>query len=147
VSFAPCRLHHPSDVGHLIQSVVTYLWLPTEYVRKHIGASGTLTATVLVPTVGIVVLGVARIRRMRAGGELVIVCVLVSVLVWLVVYLSAQAVAPRVAHLALPLWVALALSGLPARFALAGALLLGLNACTLYQISEVTAPTFIRLAP
>ena len=51
VSFDRYRLARPGDLGHIVQQVVTYLWLPTEYLRNLISAPTVLKATLLVITV------------------------------------------------------------------------------------------------
>ena len=152
VTFAPYRLNEASDVGHVIQQVVTYLWLPTEYVRNEIGAPPLLKSALLLVTLAILGFGIARSRGLRSGGgRLIVGCGLISILAWLVVYFGVQAVAPRVAYLAVPLWVAVVALAVVERplvwLAGAATLLAAVNAWTLYELWHVTAPTFIRFSP
>jgi hypothetical protein len=67
---------------------------------------------------------------------------------WLITYLGYQAVAPRVAYLALSLCVfllALAASQLPSRAAVATVLVLvtASNAWTIVEVGQLNAPKFI----
>ena len=47
VSFDRYRLARPGDLGHIVQQMVTYLWLPTEYLRNLISAPTMLKAILL----------------------------------------------------------------------------------------------------
>ena len=113
----------PGDLGHIVQQIVTYLWLPTEYLRNLISAPTVLKAVLLVITVTAAALGAARLgSASRFGLLLVGGTAFLSLVTWLVTYLAYQSVAPRVAYLALPLWVCLlglAASRLPSRMAVA----------------------------
>ena len=57
VSFDRYQLHGPGDVGHIVQQIVTYFWLPTEYLRNFISAPTMLKAAALIITVAVALLG------------------------------------------------------------------------------------------
>jgi D-alanyl-D-alanine carboxypeptidase (penicillin-binding protein 5/6) len=151
VSFAPYHVHGPSGAAHIFEELVTYLWLPTEYVRNLIAAPTILKGALLIVSVVVLVVGIGRARRWQypARGLLLTVAVL-SVGAWLVTDLTYQSVAPRVAYLAIPVWaglVALTLVRLPPRLAIAATILtiVSLNVWTLYELARVRAPSFLAL--
>ena len=150
VSFDRYRLARPGDLGHIVQQMVTYLWLPTEYLRNLISAPTVLKAILLVITVTGAALGGSRLGSVnRSGLPLLAGTAVVSVATWLITYLGYQAVAPRVTYLALPLWVCLlglAASRLPSRTAVATVVVLvaALNTWTIVEIAQLNAPEFIR---
>ena len=129
VSFDRYGLASPGDLGHIVQQIVTYLWLPTEYLRNLIGAPTALKAALLIVTVTAAVLGGPRLgSASRIGLLLVGGTAFLSLVTWLVTYLAYQSVAPRVAYLALPLWaclLALAASRPPSRIGVAAVVLTG----------------------
>jgi 4-amino-4-deoxy-L-arabinose transferase-like glycosyltransferase len=149
VSFAAYHVHNASGFGHIFEEFVTYLWVPTEYVRNLISAPAVVKGALLLATLTVLVMSARRVRGWREPARwLVLCCGLLSVGSWLVTYLAYQAVAPRVAYLVLPLWVgltALALTRVPRTVAIGVTTLLvvSLNAWTLYELSQVSAPNFI----
>lgn len=150
VSFPPYGVHGTAGLVHILEQVVTYLWLPTEYFRNLFGAPGPLKAAVLVTTVVITIVGVHEHRRFGHAATLVIGCGFLSIGSWLVMYLGFQAVAPRVAYLALPAWiglVALTLARLGARTALVATAVTvaTLNIWTLYELSRLHPLPFLVL--
>jgi D-alanyl-D-alanine carboxypeptidase (penicillin-binding protein 5/6) len=151
VSFARYHVDDASDIAHIVEELVTYLWLPTEYVRNLISAPTALKAGLLLVTGAVLFAGSVRVHLWRKIPSWLIVATgLVSIAAWLVTHLAFQAIAPRGAYMFLPFWiglVGLALSRLPRRTAIVGVtlLLVCLNAWTLYELSRVQSPTFIRL--
>jgi D-alanyl-D-alanine carboxypeptidase (penicillin-binding protein 5/6) len=122
--FLPYPFTGLHSIVHAGENVVTYLWLPTEYWRGLIHAPAIVKGAVLVLSVAILVLGsTALVRRFRdrqdheadraAGGSwsdawaLVTITGVTAFAVWLVLYFGWSALAPRLAYLALPLWVGL----------------------------------------
>lgn len=148
VSFDRYHLARPGDLGHIVQQLVTYLWLPTEYLRNLISAPTELKAALFIITVTVVALGGARVGRTSCSRLLLVGgTAILSLVAWLVTYLAYQAVAPRVAYLALPFWVcllALAASRLPRRTVVAAVIVLvaTLNAWCIVEIGNVNAPAF-----
>ena len=145
ISYPPYDLHNLSGVGQIIEEIVTYLWLPTEYVRNSISASTVLKGALLAATVVIVGVGTFRWRRLGHGRSLVLACAVIALVGWLVSDLAAQATPPRIAYLALPAWialVALTIAFFTPRIRLAAivALLLALNVWTLHAINGVRTP-------
>jgi 4-amino-4-deoxy-L-arabinose transferase-like glycosyltransferase len=151
VSFGPYHLDGASSVAHILEQLVTYLWLPTEYVRNLISAPTALKAALLVATAAVLVGALIRTQSRRmVPCWLIVSTAILSIASWLVTYLAYQAVAPRVAYLFLPLWIGLvasALAHLPRRATLLGVtlLLVCLNAWTLYELTRVHSPVFLRL--
>jgi 4-amino-4-deoxy-L-arabinose transferase-like glycosyltransferase len=151
VAFDAYHVHGAAGIGHILEELVTYLWLPTEYVRNLISASVPLKAGLLLLTLAILLAGIAGGGLWRkVPSWLIVATALVSLASWLVTHLSYQAVAPRVAYMFLPLWVGLvgvALARLSPRPAIVGLalLLVCLNGWTLYELSRLHAPEFIRL--
>jgi 4-amino-4-deoxy-L-arabinose transferase-like glycosyltransferase len=151
VSFGAYHVHDVSGVAHILEQLVTYLWLPTEYVRNFISAPTGLKAGLLGASLAALIAGSIRTRSWRKVPRWLIFSTgVLSVASWLVTYLAHQAIAPRVAYLVLPLWIGLvasALARLPRRTAIVGVtlLLVCLNAWTLHELSQVESPTFIRL--
>jgi 4-amino-4-deoxy-L-arabinose transferase-like glycosyltransferase len=151
VSFAPYRVHGASGIVHVVEELVTYLWLPTEYVRHFISAPTAFRAGLFVATTVVLLAGSIGIRVWRQVPRWLIISTAVfSIASWLVTHLAYQAIAPRVAYMFLPLWiglVGLALSRVPRPAAIVGVtlLLVCLNAWTLYELSRVHSPEFIRL--
>ena len=122
--FAPYPLTGVHSLVHAAENVVTYLWLPTEYWRGIVHAPGMVKGGVLVLTAAILVVGssvligqVLRHRRARLPDDtsdrsietwsLVTISGLIAFAVWLVLYFGWSALAPRLAYVALPLWVGL----------------------------------------
>jgi hypothetical protein len=143
VDFSRYHLHSPTDLGHVVQEAITYLWLPTEYLRNTISAGPAVKGAVVLLTAAIAVAGLTR--RPAKFVPLVGVCALLSVAAWLATYFSYEAVAPRVAYMALPLWVALiaaGLSRLPRRSVLVAPLVVvaALNVWTIEKIRSVPNP-------
>ena len=148
VVFGPYHVRGLSGLSHTLEEVVTYLWVPTEYVRNTISAPLTVKATLLALSLVILVAGVIKIRRPTGALSLVAGCAVIAFASWLVTYVGVQAVAPRVAYLALPLWIYLAgltVERLPQRFALSGTVILmaALNGWTLSALSGVSASHLI----
>jgi D-alanyl-D-alanine carboxypeptidase (penicillin-binding protein 5/6) len=147
LSFPPYRIHGLGGIGHIIEEVVTYLWLPTEYVRNTIKAPTMLKGALLVITVAVILVGVHDFRRLRGPAPLVLGCGLLAFSSWLVLYLVAQAYAPRVAYLALPTWIALVglslARGYP-RASVVGVVagVVVLNVWTLNQLSRVNSTRY-----
>jgi 4-amino-4-deoxy-L-arabinose transferase-like glycosyltransferase len=150
VSFAAYQVHGASSIAHILEELVTYLWLPTEYVRNFISAPLALKGGLLAVTAAVLVTGLTRIRLWRKVPSWLIVSTgLFSIASWLVTDIAYQAVAPRVAYLFLPLWIGLAGSSLarvPRRAAIVGVtlLLVCVNTWTLYELSRVHPPVFLR---
>jgi 4-amino-4-deoxy-L-arabinose transferase-like glycosyltransferase len=150
-SFDAYHVHGAAGIAHILEELVTYLWLPTEYVRNFISAPVALKAGLLLMTAAVLITGLLGIRHSRkVPSWLIVGTALVSIGSWLVTHLAYQAVAPRVAYMFLPLWiglVGLALARIPRRAAIVGVtvLLVCLNAWTLYELARVQSPEFIRL--
>jgi 4-amino-4-deoxy-L-arabinose transferase-like glycosyltransferase len=150
-SFDAYHVHGAAGIAHILEELVTYLWLPTEYVRNFISAPVALKAGLLLMTAAVLITGLLGIRHSRkVPSWLIVGTALVSIGSWLVTHLAYQAVAPRVAYMFLPLWiglVGLALARIPPRAAIVGVtvLLVCLNAWTLYELARVQSPEFIRL--
>ena len=147
LSFPPYHVHGLGGIGHIVEEVVTYLWLPTEYVRNTISAPTVLKAALLAASVAVVSAGIRDRHRLQSGASLVIGCGLIAVVSWLALYLEAQASPPRLAYLALPMWtalVALAIGRLRRPLYVIGVAvaLVALNAWTLTEISRVNASRF-----
>jgi len=150
VSFDRYHLTRPSELGHIVQQIVTYLWLPTEYLRNFISAPTMLKGALLIITVVCASLGAARVGTVNRTPLLLLAgTALLSVVTWLTTYLTYQSVAPRVAYLALPIWVcliALSIGRLPRNvaFATSIALMAALNAWCIVEIGTLSAPTFLE---
>ena len=148
VSFGAYHVHGAAGLLHIVEELVTYLWLPTEYLRNFISAPTVLKAALLAATIAIVLASILG-RRLPTGATFLIAgCAVLAVGSWLITYLTVQAVAPRVAYMALPAWIALVAFSLTrfsgrAGAAVVAAVLLSLNAWALYEISRVAAPRFI----
>jgi D-alanyl-D-alanine carboxypeptidase (penicillin-binding protein 5/6) len=147
LGFAPYHSNGLGGVGHVVEQVVTYLWLPTEYVRNTISAPTVLKAGLLVATLAIVAVGIRDSRRLQPPALLVLSCGVVSVVSWLALYLGAQATAPRIAYLALPMWTAfvgLTVARVGGRTATVGFVvaLIVINAWTLIAVGHVAATGF-----
>lgn len=149
VSFAPYRLHGLHGIWHLVEELVTYLWLPTEYVRNSISAPTPLKAILFLVTLTVLASAATRLTRFKhSAGTLVALVAVAALGAWLVTDLTSQAVAPRVAYMALPVWVAiLALAWQRVSVRLLTPVvaigLAALNAWTLYQLYEVPQHGFI----
>lgn len=130
--FGPYPLSGLHSLAHVTENVITYLWLPTEYWRNVVHASGAVKGLVLVMSLVILVVGlIAHVHSVerRPGADpvpgfddtgpwseawsLVIVTGTVAFVAWLFLYFGWSALAPRLAYLALPLWAGLV--GLTAR--------------------------------
>jgi hypothetical protein len=147
LSFVPYHIHGLGGVGRIVEEVVTYLWIPTEYVRNTVHAPAVLKAALLAVTVAVVLVGIRDRRRLPGAASLVFGCGLIAFTSWLVLYLAVQAVPPRLAYLALPMWtalVAVAVARVRPRVGIVGvvAALVVLNAWTVYEISRVKASSF-----
>jgi D-alanyl-D-alanine carboxypeptidase (penicillin-binding protein 5/6) len=148
VTFAPYHVRSVGDLGHVGQEGVTYLWVPTEYLRNTISASSPVKGLVALATVAAVVAAVTstRARSIFLSLPLLTFCAILSVATWLVTLMTYQAVAPRVAYLALPVWVLIVLAALQRlrspMIALGGAVafMLVLNAWALHAISRAPDP-------
>lgn len=150
VSFDRYHVAGPGDLGHIASQMVTYLWLPTEYLRNLISAPSPLKGVLLILTVAGAIFGVRLGRAGHRGFVLLAGTAVLSVVTWVVTFLAYQAVAPRVAYLALPFWVillALAASRLPERILVPSASLLvvALNVWAIVEIENVNAPKFLNL--
>ena len=105
-------LGHIDPIG-LVRSVMTYLWLPTEYVRNVVDAPGWVDLLVVALSLA-GAFGVVRVVVRLWPGRSVVTLVAIAVLAvatWLVTAIATQAVAFRFAYAALPLWF-LGLGGL-----------------------------------
>jgi hypothetical protein len=95
-----------------------------------------------VATVVVVLVGLPRWRRLGHGRSLVLGCGVIAFAAWLVLFVTTQAFAPRLAYLAFPAWIALialTLDGIPRRIYVAGIVagLVALNVWTLTEIADV----------
>lgn len=103
--FPPLDGVHPVA---LVRSVMTYLWLPTEYVRNAVVSPTIVDVLVVVLSIaGAAGLVLLTITRSRARPDVVKVLVAIGVLAvagWLVIATSIQAVAFRFAYACLPIW-------------------------------------------
>jgi D-alanyl-D-alanine carboxypeptidase (penicillin-binding protein 5/6) len=153
VSFSGAEFTGVSSAVHIVRSVVTYLWLPTEYVRNLISAPASLKGLLLVVTLAAGVLATRQRRNLNDETRaffLVAGCTALSLAWWLGTYLLFQAFSPRVAYVALPMWVvvvALALSGFRRRtgLLLVVGLIVLLNVWTIAQLRRVEAPSLLPL--
>jgi hypothetical protein len=124
--FGPYPLSGLHSLAHVTENVITYLWLPTEYWRNVVHASGGVKGLVLVMSLVVLVIGLIAIGHgveRRQGAEpvsdvddtgpwsdawlLVIVTGTIAFGAWLCLYFGWSALAPRLAYLALPLWAGL----------------------------------------
>ena len=98
------------DPAGLIGNVVTYLWLPTEYVRNTVNAPAIIVGLVGLLTLAGCIGGVLLATRRSdvSFPELVALATIASVALttWLVVVLTSQAVSFRFGYAALPFWFA-----------------------------------------
>ena len=95
------------DPVALTRSAVTYLWLPDEYVRNMVHAPTLVeAAVVLLTAVGALGGLVAIIERgsLRRALSVLAATGVLAVTSWLVVTVTIQAVAFRVAYTAIPVW-------------------------------------------
>ena len=151
-SFGPYHVHQITDIGHILQQVVTYLWLPTEYLRNTISAPVPVKAIVVIATIAIVALSVSRVDELRHPRRLIWLTAGLSVAAWIVSYLLVQAVVFRVAYLALPAWIALvelALGRFSTRtaYAISISFVAVLNLWTFYAILALgDLPRFMTIA-
>jgi D-alanyl-D-alanine carboxypeptidase (penicillin-binding protein 5/6) len=149
VSFGAYHAHGVAGVKHVFEEFVTYLWLPTEYVRNLITAPNVVKGALLLATVAVLVAGLGLLRRWREPARwLILCCGGLSIASWLVTYLADQAVAPRVAYFFLPIWVsfiAVMLARLPRTFGIGVTtlVLISLNAWALYELARVRPLRFI----
>ena len=152
LSYPPFHVHGLSGVGHIVEEVVTYLWLPTEYLRNSLHAPGILKTLLLALTLAVVLVGIVDRRRLRGSAvSLVVSCGIVAFLSWLLLFLGVQGSPPRLAYMAWPLWIALVAllaARLPARACLATVLsgLVILNAWVLYEGARVHTSRFGLIA-
>jgi D-alanyl-D-alanine carboxypeptidase (penicillin-binding protein 5/6) len=92
------------DPVHVVRDVVTYLWVPTEYVRNTVSAPALIELVVVLLTLVAVVGAVAAARVMSSSGWLLTGIAVVAVIGWVVVLVAVQGVAFRFAYVALPAW-------------------------------------------
>jgi D-alanyl-D-alanine carboxypeptidase (penicillin-binding protein 5/6) len=131
-------------VGFVLEEVVTYLWLPTEYFRNIFHTPVELKAFVVVMTVAVAICGGWHLARRRLQGrELLLGTAAVAVLAWFYTFVRVQALAFRTAYVALPAWCLLvALSGSRLRRAalpVLGVVMLALNAWVLARLAILPA--------
>lgn len=92
----------------LARSAITYLWLPTEYVRNLIESPPIMDGlVVLLTAVGVLGLLYLATGKVHAGGPLLGLLgasAILAVSGWLVTATTTQSVAFRFAYAALPLW-------------------------------------------
>lgn len=99
-------LEHVTPIA-LLRHVVTYLWLPTEYVRNLVEAPPAVEALVLLLSAagaaGVLIL----LRRPERTSTLLVLAAaaVLAVAGWLGIALTTQAVAFRIAYMALPFWL------------------------------------------
>jgi D-alanyl-D-alanine carboxypeptidase (penicillin-binding protein 5/6) len=144
VTFPPYQISGLGSVGHIAEEVVTYLWLPTEYLRNYFHASSSIKLAVVALTALILAASLPRLRQIGFLG-LILTSGAVTVVAWLLMYLFFQAGSPRLAYTALPLWIALlavSLDRLSGRTVVITTTLIlaGLNIWTLSNISRVKPP-------
>jgi D-alanyl-D-alanine carboxypeptidase (penicillin-binding protein 5/6) len=84
--------------------MVTYLWVPTEYVRNTVSAPALIELVVVLLTLVAVAGAVAAARVMSSTGWLLTGIAVVAVIGWVVVLVAVQGVAFRFAYVALPAW-------------------------------------------
>lgn len=133
----------------LARSVLTYLWLPTEYVRNTVVSPTAVDVLVVVLSVagGVgLVLFVRHRARPPVVPALLAAIAVAAVGAWLFIAITTQAVAFRFAYAALPLWFAAlgALAAFGARrvaFTL-GAVLVGIATWFLIEVSGLPAFPF-----
>jgi hypothetical protein len=150
LSFPPYAVHGVSSVGHLAEEAVTYLWLPTEYLRNAFHAPAVLKAILIAITVAVVVLAIIRRRSLGPAAPLIAGCGLLALCYWLGASLTVQFVPPRLGYMAWPLWIAMvALAVLAWRpgsaLLVALVLMAALNAWTLYEVASFSTP--VRFIP
>jgi len=108
-SFGPYGFHGVGTIGHMVENVITYLWLPTEYYRNLIAAPAPLKACLALVTAAVVVCAVIdRPRRdspNRDAWLLLALTVLIATLAWIYLFINVSALAPRTAYVALPWWI------------------------------------------
>jgi hypothetical protein len=143
-NFPPFHIQSVGGIGHILEELVTYLWLPTEYLRNSITASDALKVGLALLTALIVAVSLRSWRR-SGVSPLITSCGLISVLGWLVIYVGYQAAAPRLAYMALPLWIVMIAIARGQRRRRAGVAVtvigfMVLNLWTLYQIHRVPPP-------
>jgi D-alanyl-D-alanine carboxypeptidase (penicillin-binding protein 5/6) len=152
VSFSGAGFSGISSAIDTFRSVVTYLWLPTEYVRNLISAPATLKGLLVIITLATGVLAYRQrdnLNKCRAW-VLVFGCAALCLVWWLITHFLYQSYSIRVAYIALPMWVAivaLALSSFPRRIALlvVVGLMLLLNVWTIAELRGVKAPPLLSL--
>ncbi len=122
--FPAYGFHGPGTVGHMVEEVVTYLWVPTEYYRNLIKAPAALKGLLALVTIVIVVLAATtvakgsreRLRRLLSadgyqelGSAWLVVglTAVVAVVSWGFLFVVSSALAPRLAYAALPCWLGL----------------------------------------
>lgn len=102
--FPPWR--HAGPVP-LLRDAITYLWLPTEYVRNMVRSPPVADLTVgllsVVGAIGVVFL-LASLRSLPMPATLLAGIGLLAVAGWIIVVLTTQGVAFRFAYVALPAW-------------------------------------------
>ena len=134
--------HGTRAIAHMAGQVVTYLWLPVEYVRNTIATPAPIKVVVVVATV-VIGAGLFLLRRscQPVSGALLLTAAL-AVTVWAVTFLAFQAVAPRTAYLGLGAWAlaaSVALQRLGPRVAVVvvGCLLMTLHVWFLTAVAPV----------
>jgi len=112
--------HGSTTVSSMGKELVTYLWVPTEYYRNLVHASGALQALLAALTAGVVVVAVVlRVRaahgelrivppaQMTARGSAWLLLVITAVVTlggYELLFTEVIAFPPRTAFIALPLW-------------------------------------------
>jgi D-alanyl-D-alanine carboxypeptidase (penicillin-binding protein 5/6) len=147
VSFSVYHVHSWGSIGHIIELIVTYLWLPTEYLRNAFHADPGIKVGVAVLTGLFFAFGLAR-RQWGTVPSLITLCASLSVLGWILTDLLFQDTAPRVAYMALPFWVGIVAVALSRHrrhvcVVLCAIVVVSLNGWTLYEVNRVSNPWFL----
>ena len=123
-SFPAFGFHGPGTIGHALEEVVTYLWVPTEYYRDLIKAPVVLKGILVVLTIVIVVLAATTLAKrsreklrdsisvagyveLESAWLVVGFTAVVAVASWVVLFICSSAIAPRLAYAAIPCWLGL----------------------------------------
>ena len=139
------------DPVHIVRDVVTYLWLPTEYVRNTVSAPALIELVVVLLTLVAVVGAVAAGPLMSSTGWLLTGIAIVAVIGWVVVLVAVQGVAFRFAYVALPAWFT-GVGGLSLQshrrvlVALLAAGLLSINVWFLVSLGDLAVPQLLDLS-
>ena len=117
-TFPAYGFHGAGTAGHVLENLITYIWLPTEYYRNLIAAPVILKTVLPLVTVAVLVATPIHAWRSSPGApsaapaardamRLLVLTGIVAVAGWLYVFVEISAVAPRLAYAALPLWLVL----------------------------------------